>query len=292
MEDKKAIGIDIGFDYSCAGIFRNGRVEIAPNDGSRTITPSFVTFTENEILIGNTSLNMRDRYPENTIYGITKLIGRKYNDYEVQEFIKNVPYKIEKDLNSDRPIIIIKNMEQTNKYYPEDIYLFLLQRLKKFGSDLYGEDINNIIISVPSDFNKQQKEIIKKTAENKGLNISKIIYKSTAASISYFGKNLNNKKNVLIYSMDSCYSNITILTIENNIFTTLVSNNYNLGKEDFITKLVEYCISEFKEKTNINLNLNKFHKAIKILRRECENGIIQLNYSKEISIDIDSLADE
>ncbi len=159
MEYRKAFGIDIGFDYSCAGIFRNEKIEIAQSD--ERITPSFVTFRENEIIIGDWSLVNRHRYPENTIYGITKLIGRKYNDYEVQEFIKNVPYKIEKDLNS-KPVIIIKNMEQTNKYYPEDIYLLFLQRLKKFCSEFKGEDINNIILSVPSDFNEKQKEIIKK----------------------------------------------------------------------------------------------------------------------------------
>ena len=92
MDYWDSFGIDIGFDYSCAGIFRNGKVEIAVNDVAIQTTPSFITFTENEILICTSSLNIRDLYPENTIYGITKLIGGEYNDYGVQEFIKNVPY--------------------------------------------------------------------------------------------------------------------------------------------------------------------------------------------------------
>ena len=118
-----------------------------------------------------------------------------------------------------------------------------------------------------------------------------IIYKSTAASISYFYKHLPNKKNVLIYSMNSYYTNITILTIEKNIFTTLVSINNNLRKDDFIQRLLEYCIDDFNEKTDINLHLNKYHKGIKRLKREIENCLNDLRFINQYNIDIDGLAD-
>ena len=183
-------------------------------------------------------------------------------------------------------------MEQINKYYPEDIYILLLQYLKKNATDLNGEEINNIILSVPSDFNEKQKEIIKKAAENKGFNISKIILNLLLRLFHIFINIYQIKKNVLIYSMNSYYTNIIILTIEKNIFTTLVSINNNLGKNDFIQRLLEYCIDDFNEKTDINLRLDKYHKGIIRLKREIENYCLNdLTFRNQCVIDIDGLAD-
>ena len=296
----KAIGIDLGTTHSCVGIIRNGRVEIATNDIGARVTPSMVAFTEKEITVGTPAKTIMGKYAKSTIYDSKRLIGRKYDDPIVQEDKKYWPFEVERgenDLPKYNIIINSPNKKEEPRIigqYPIDIATLILKRLKEFGSDLYGEEVKKAVITVPAYFNNSQREATKKAGEMAGLEVLRILNEPTAAAIAYGFQNKSDKERyILVFDLGGGTFDTSILRIKKNSFEVLATCGDNhLGGEDFNQRLAQYLIKEFKEKTDIDLNLPKYEKAKRRILKEVENAKTQLSSLKEISIDIDSLAGE
>ena len=179
-----AIGIDLGTENSCVAVFQNGKVDIIPNDVGERITPSYVAFTDSKRLIGNAAKNQITRNPTNTIFNAKRLIGRKFEDFEIQEELKYWPFKVVKDTKSDRPQFKITYQRQEKKYYAEIILSMILQKLKQNATDFLGKEVRDAIITVPAYFNDSQRQSIKDAGTISGLNVLRIINDSTAAANS------------------------------------------------------------------------------------------------------------
>ena len=154
MTDAPAIGIDLGTTYSCVGVWVNGKVEIIPNDMGERTTPSYVAFTDTERLVGDAAKNQITRNPKNTVFDAKRLIGRKYEDHEVQEDIKLWPFTVVKDEKTDRPQIVVTYQKQEKKFFAEEISAMVLQKLKQTACDYLGKQVKKAIITVPAYFRR------------------------------------------------------------------------------------------------------------------------------------------
>ncbi len=288
----KAIGIDLGTTHSCVGIFRNGRVEIATNDIGARVTPSIVAFTPKDVTVGAAAKNIMGRYAKSTIYDSKRLIGRKFDDPIVQQDRKYWPFEIERGDN-DLPKYKIDIDNPNKKEYPIEISTIILKKLKQFGTDLYGEEVKKAVITVPAYFNNSQREATKKAGEEAGLEVLRILNEPTAAAIAYgFQNKCDDEKNILVFDLGGGTFDVSILRINKRSFEVLATCGDNhLGGEDFNQRIVQHLIEDFKEKNDIDLNLPKYEKAKRRLFKEAETAKIQLSSLKEVSIDIDGLAD-
>ena len=286
-----AIGIDLGTTYSCVGVWQNGKVEIIPNDMGERTTPSYVAFDGNDRLIGEAAKNQSTRNPHNTIFDAKRLIGRKFQDPTVQEDIKLWPFKVEKEQNGDRPVIVVNFQGKDKKFFAEEISSIVLTKMKQTASDFLGGEARDAIITVPAYFSDSQRQATKDAGVIAGLNVLRIINEPTAAAIAYgLDKKFKNERNVLIFDLGGGTFDVSILSLEDGLFEVKSTNGHtHLGGEDFDNRLVEYCSNEFKRKTNIDLKGNS--KALRRLRGYCEKAKRALSNSTQTMIDIDALVD-
>ena len=291
MSKAPAIGIDLGTTYSCVGVWQNGKVDIIPNDMGERTTPSYVAFTDSERLVGVAAKNQVTRNPTNTVFDAKRLIGRKFEEREVQEDIKLWPFKVVKDPNSDRPQIQITYQGQEKKFFAEEISAMVLQKMKQTAVDFLGKEVKDAIITVPAYFNDSQRQATKDAGVISGLNVLRIINEPTAAAIAYgLDKNQDKEENVLIFDLGGGTFDVSLLTLEDGLFEVKSTNgNTHLGGEDFDNRLVEYCALEFKKKTGIDIKNNA--KALRRLRVSCERAKRALSASTQATIDVDALMD-
>lgn len=177
------IGIDLGTTYSCAGVYKNGAVEIIPNELGSRITPSVVAFTDEERLVGEAAKNLSNINPESVVYDVKRLIGRKFNDKEVQEDAKYLPYIIE---NKDgKPVIRATNRGESKTFYAEEISAMVLTKMKQIAENYLGTTVTNAVVTVPAYFNDSQRQATKDAGTISGLNVLRIINEPTAAAMAY-----------------------------------------------------------------------------------------------------------
>jgi L1 cell adhesion molecule like protein len=197
-------GYDIGTTYSCAGIWRNNRVEIIANDQGNRTTPSYVAFTDTERLVGDAAKNQAAMNPKNTIYDAKRLIGRKFSDPQVQADMKLWPFKVVDDGN-DRPQIVVEYKSEEKKFYPEEISAMVIGYMNDITETFVGEKIKDVVITVPAYFNDSARQATKDAAAIAGLNVLRIVNEPTAAAVAY---GLDNKsdgeKNILIFDLGGC----------------------------------------------------------------------------------------
>ena len=292
MSKAPAIGIDLGTTYSCVGVWQNGKVDIIPNDMGERTTPSYVAFTDTERLVGDAAKNQITRNPTNTVFDAKRLIGRKYEDREVQEDIKLWPFKVVKDPKSDRPQIVITYQKQEKKFFAEEISAMVLQKLKKTAEDfLGGKEVKDAIVTVPAYFNDSQRQATKDAGTISGLNVLRIINEPTAAAIAYgLDKQEKKEENVLIFDLGGGTFDVSLLSLEDGLFEVKSTNgNTHLGGEDFDNRLVEYCAGEFRRKTSIDIKGNA--KALRRVRASCEKAKRALSAATQATVDIDALMD-
>ena len=292
MSKAPAIGIDLGTTYSCVGVWQNGKVDIIPNDMGERTTPSYVAFTDQERLVGDAAKNQITRNPTNTVFDAKRLIGRKFEDREVQEDIKLWPFKVVKDPKSDRPQVVITYQKQEKKFFAEEISAMVLQKLKKTAEDFLGKDVKDAIVTVPAYFNDSQRQATKDAGTISGLNVLRIINEPTAAAIAYgLDKQANKKEeNVLIFDLGGGTFDVSLLSLEEGLFEVKATNgNTHLGGEDFDNRLVEYCAGEFRRKTSIDIKNNA--KALRRVRASCEKAKRALSAATQATVDIDALMD-
>ena len=290
MSKAPAIGIDLGTTYSCVGVWQNGKVDIIPNDMGERTTPSYVAFTDTERLVGDAAKNQITRNPTNTVFDAKRLIGRKYEDREVQEDIKLWPFKVVKDPKSDRPQVCITYQKQEKKFFAEEISAMVLQKLKQTASDFLGKECKDAIVTVPAYFNDSQRQATKDAGTISGLNVLRIINEPTAAAIAYgLDKQADKKEeNVLIFDLGGGTFDVSLLALEEGLFEVKATNgNTHLGGEDFDNRLVEYCAGEFRRKTSIDIKNNA--KALRRVRAACEKAKRALSAATQATVDIDAL---
>ncbi len=286
------LGIDLGTTYSCISVWKNDKVEIIPNKMGESTTPSVVSFSNDKILIGKEAKKQITRNYENTIYDVKRLIGRKYTDKTVEEDMKLWPFIIEKDENNN-PQIIVNYKGEKRKYYPKEISAMILKQLKEDAEKYLEEEIKDVVITVPADFNNNQRYEIIEAAKIVGLNVFQIIDQATAAAIAYgFQQNSKNKnkKNICVLDFGGGTFDVTILEIDNKTFSVKASEgDSHLGGTDIDNLLVKHCINEFKKENDIDISSNK--KALRRLKIYCENIKKNLSQTNEESLDIESLAE-
>lgn len=285
-----AIGIDLGTTYSCVGVFRNNTVEIIPNSDGDRITPSWVSFTENERLIGMAAKNQAAYNPENTVYDSKRLIGRQFDDPVVQSDMKHWPFKVKRGPNN-KPVICVKYQGQDREFMPEEISAMVLTKMKETAEAFLGRPVKKAVITVPAYFNDAQRRATQDAGTIAGLEVLRIINEPTAAAIAY-GLDKQGERNVLIFDLGGGTFDVSLLNVEDGVFQVkAVSGNTHLGGEDFDQKLVVWCIKEFKKKNpHIDENsLMKNRKVIGRLKSACEKAKKILSTATVTNIEVDSL---
>jgi L1 cell adhesion molecule like protein len=295
MSDKKqfdpletAIGIDLGTTYSCCAVMRNSGVEIiASETGSRTV-PSMVGFTDTERLIGEAAKNQAALNPQNTVFGVKRLIGRLFTDQSVQDNMKLWPFKVLKKDN--KPIIEVSYLNETKLFKPEELSAMVLQKMKQMAETYLGHPVKNAVITVPAYFNDQQRSATKDSGTIAGLTVLRIINEPTAASFCY---GLHEKKGtgeqlVLIFDLGGGTFDVSLLSIDDGVFEVKATNgNVNLGGDDFDERMMKWIIQEFKKKHK--KDLGKSDRALRRLRTACERAKRTLSSQTQATIEIDSL---
>ncbi|KAF7119188.1 hypothetical protein CNMCM5793_008932 [Aspergillus hiratsukae] len=273
-----AVGIDLGTTYSCVGVFRDDRIEIIANDQGNRTTPSFVAFTDTERLIGDAAKNQVAMNPHNTVFDAKRLIGRRFQDAEVQSDMKHWPFKvIEK---GGKPVIEIEFKGETKQFTPEEISSMVLTKMRETAEAYLGGTVNNAVITVPAYFNDSQRQATKDAGLIAGLNVLRIINEPTAAAIAYgLDKKAEGERNVLIFDLGGGTFDVSLLTIEEGIFEVkATAGDTHLGGEDFDNRLVNH----FKD-------LTSNARALRRLRTACERAKRTLSSAAQTSIEIDSL---
>jgi len=287
MSSSKAIGIDLGTTYSCVGVWQNDRVEIIANDQGNRTTPSYVSFSDNERLIGDAAKNQVAMNPSHTVFDAKRLIGRKFDDAEVQSDMKHFPFKVfSKD---GKPYIQVEYRGELKEFSPEEISSMILLKMKETAESYLGVTINNAVVTVPAYFNDSQRQATKDAGTISGMNVLRIINEPTAAAIAYgLDKKVLGERNVLIFDLGGGTFDVSLLTIEEGIFEVkATAGDTHLGGEDFDNRLVNHFVQEFKRKNKKDLSSNL--RALRRLRTACERAKRTLSSATQTSIEIDSL---
>ncbi len=301
-----AIGIDLGTTYSCVGIFRDDRIEIIANDQGNRTTPSFVAFTDTERLIGDSAKNQVAMNPANTVFDAKRLIGRKFQDAEVQADMKHFPFKVVD--KQGKPNVEVEFKGENKTFSPEEISAMILVKMRETAESYLGGTVNNAVVTVPAYFNDSQRQATKDAGLIAGLNVLRIINEPTAAAIAYgLDKKTEGERNVLIFDLGGGTFDVSLLTIEEGIFEVKsTAGDTHLGGEDFDNRLVNHFVNEFKRKHKSSYNptsscfdrtsadnfpedLTSNARALRRLRTACERAKRTLSSSAQTSIEIDSL---
>lgn len=279
------IGIDLGTTYSCVGVFKKGRVEIIANDLGNRITPSYVAFTETERLIGEAAKNQAVQNPENTVYDVKRLIGRNFNDDEVQRDLKLLPYKIVN--KNGLPHIQVQVKGESKTFAPAEISAMVLQKMKEVAEAYLGKKVTHAVVTVPAYFNDAQRQATKDAGTIAGLNVMRIINEPTAAAIAYGLDSTAGEKNILVYDLGGGTFDVTVLTIDGGVFEVLATNgDTHLGGEDFDQRVMEHFLRIFQKKTGLDASKDK--KAIQKLKREVERAKRTLSTQHQVRLEIES----
>jgi heat shock 70kDa protein 1/2/6/8 len=282
------IGIDLGTTYSCVSVWQNNTAEIIANDQGTRTTPSFVSFTDNERLVGNAAKSNSSSNPTNTVFDAKRLLGRNFNDSHVQKDIELFPYKV-LSTPDNKPIIEVTYKNELKQFRPEEISSMILNKMKEIAEGYLGSSVKNAVITVPAYFNDAQRQATKDAGSIAGLNVLRIINEPTAAAIAYGLDKKNSKEiNVLIYDLGGGTFDVSLLSIEDGVFEVkATAGDTHLGGEDFDRRLLEYCMSDFKRKHKLDMSSNK--RAVRRLQTACETTKKTLSSSTVASMEIDAL---
>ncbi|MEJ2472988.1 MAG: molecular chaperone DnaK [Desulfobacterales bacterium] len=276
----KIIGIDLGTTNSCVAIMEGTEAKVITNpEGGRT-TPSIVAITEGgERLAGQIAKRQAITNPDNTVFGVKRLIGRRYDATEVQNDIKNLPYKIEKAANGDVQINL-----KGKAYSPAEISSYILAGMKKAAEEFLGEPVTDAVITVPAYFSDSQRQATKDAGKIAGLNVLRIINEPTAASLAY---GLDNKKDekIAVFDLGGGTFDISILEIGDGVFEVKATNgDTHLGGEDFDLHLIDYLADEFKKDQGIDLRRDKM--ALQRLKEAAEKAKMELSTAFETDVNL------
>ncbi|KAL6239426.1 hypothetical protein BDW75DRAFT_227302 [Aspergillus navahoensis] len=285
-----AIGIDLGTTYSCVANYEGTNVEIIANEQGSYTTPSFVSFTDKERLIGEAAKNQAAMNPENTIFDIKRLIGRRFEDPIVKKDVESWPFKVVDQ--GGNPAVEVEYLGETKTFTPQEISSMVLMKMKEVAETKLGKKVEKAVITVPAYFNDNQRQATKDAGAIAGLNVLRIINEPTAAAIAYgLGSGKSEKeRNVLIYDLGGGTFDVSLLNIQGGVFTVkATAGDTHLGGQDFDTNLLEHFKKEFQKKTGKDLSGDS--RALRRLRTACERAKRTLSNATQTSVEIDSLFD-
>ncbi|MBP9020290.1 MAG: molecular chaperone DnaK [Syntrophobacterales bacterium] len=276
----KTIGIDLGTTNSCVAVMIGGEPVVIPNqEGSRT-TPSVVAFTDKgERLVGQAAKRQAITNPENTVYAIKRLIGRKYNSKEVQYDKTVIAYKITEAPNGDAQVTV-----RGRNYSPAEISAMVLGKMKEVAEDYLGEKVKDAVITVPAYFNDSQRQATKDAGTIAGLNVVRIINEPTAAALAY-GLDKKKDEKIAVFDLGGGTFDISILELGEGVFEVKSTNgDTHLGGEDFDQKLIDYICDEFKKDQGIDLRKDRM--ALQRIKEAAEKAKMELSTTLETDINL------
>ena len=276
----KIIGIDLGTTNSCVAIMEGGEAKVITNpEGGRT-TPSIIAVTESgERLAGQIAKRQAITNPENTVFAVKRLIGRKFASPEVQNDIKILPYKLEQASNGDIRINL-----RGKQHSPAEISSFILANIKKTAEEFLGETVSDAVITVPAYFNDSQRQATKDAGRVAGLNVLRIINEPTAASLAY-GLDKKKEEKIGVFDLGGGTFDISILEIGEGVFEVKSTNgDTHLGGEDFDLRLINYIADEFKKDQGIDIRSDKM--ALQRLKEAAEKAKMELSTSMETDVNL------
>lgn len=276
----KVIGIDLGTTNSCVAVMDGGKPKVIENsEGART-TPSIVAFTKDgERLIGQPAKRQAVTNPDNTIFAVKRLIGRRFDDPLTQKDMSLVPYHIAKGKNGDAWVTA-----GGTDYSPSQVSAFTLQKMKETAESYLGETVTQAVITVPAYFNDAQRQATKDAGQIAGLEVLRIINEPTAAALAY-GLDKNDGKTIAVYDLGGGTFDVSILEIGDGVFEVKSTNGDTfLGGEDFDSKLVEYLADKFKAKEGLDLKTDRL--ALQRLKEAAEKAKIELSSAQTTEINL------
>ena len=275
----KVIGIDLGTTNSCFAVMEGGEAKVLENtEGART-TPSMVAFTDNERLVGFPAKRQAVTNPENTLFAIKRLIGRRFDSAEVSKDKGLVPYKIVNGENGDAWVEV-----KGQKYAPSQISAIVLQKIKEYAESYLGEKVEKAVITVPAYFNDSQRQATKDAGKIAGLEVLRIINEPTAAALAY-GLDKKTSGTIAVYDLGGGTFDISILEIGDGVFEVKSTNGDTfLGGEDFDQRLVNYLADEFKKETGIDLKNDRL--ALQRLKEAAEKAKIELSSTAQTDVNL------
>ena len=282
------IGIDLGTTYSCVGVFVNGQVEIIANDQGNRITPSYVAWSGADRLVGDAAKNQATINPENTVFDVKRLIGRKFSDKSVQADKKMFPFDLVN--KKGKPYVEVTVAGEKKQFAPEEVSSMILQKMRSTAESYLDKEIKNAVVTVPAYFNDAQRQATKDAGTISGLNVERIINEPTAAAIAYGLDKKGGEKNILVFDLGGGTFDVSLLTIDNGVFEVLATNgDTHLGGEDFDQRIMKYFMKMFKKKHKVSLKENK--RAMQKLRRESERVKRALSTQPQARAEIEALHD-
>jgi molecular chaperone DnaK len=273
----KVIGIDLGTTNSCIAIMDGSQPRVIENsEGART-TPSIVAFTESERLVGQPAKRQAVTNPDNTIFGVKRLIGRRFDDADLAKDKKNLPFTVIDGGNGDAWV-----KARGEKYSPSQISAFILGKMKETAESYLGEEVTQAVITVPAYFNDAQRQATKDAGKIAGLEVLRIINEPTAAALAY-GLDKKDSQIIAVYDLGGGTFDVTILEIDDGLFEVKSTNGDTfLGGEDFDMRIVNYLADEFKKEHGVDLTLDKM--ALQRLKEAAEKAKIELSSSSQTEI--------
>src|ERR687894_538041 len=276
----KVIGIDLGTTNSCVAVMEGGKPKVIENaEGART-TPSVVAFTkEGERLIGQPAKRQAVTNPDNTVFAVKRLIGRRFDDPITKKDTELVPYTIAKGKNGDAWV-----RAGGEDYSPSQISAFILQKMKETAESYLGENVTQAVITVPAYFNDAQRQATKDAGKIAGLEVMRIINEPTAAALAY-GLDKKQHGTIAVYDLGGGTFDVSILEIGDGVFEVKSTNGDTfLGGEDFDNRIVEYLAAEFKKEQGIDLTKDKL--ALQRLKEAAEKAKIELSSASQTEINL------
>ncbi|MEL7395649.1 MAG: molecular chaperone DnaK [Pseudomonadota bacterium] len=273
----KVIGIDLGTTNSCVAIMDGSQARVIENsEGART-TPSIVAFTDDERLVGQPAKRQAVTNPENTVFGVKRLIGRRADDQHLAKDKKNMPFNVIDGGNGDAWV-----EAKGEKYSPSQISAFILGKMKETAESYLGEDVTQAVITVPAYFNDAQRQATKDAGKIAGLEVLRIINEPTAAALAY-GLDKEDTHTIAVYDLGGGTFDVTILEIDDGLFEVKSTNGDTfLGGEDFDMRIVNYLADEFKKENGVDLTKDKM--ALQRLKEAAEKAKIELSSSSQTEI--------
>ena len=281
----KIIGIDLGTTNSCVSIMENGNVKVIENaEGGRT-TPSIIAYTnDGETLVGQSAKRQAVTNPQNTLYAVKRLIGRRFEEDVVQKDIKMVPYTIVKADNGDAWVEV-----KGQKMAPPQISAEVLKKMKKTAEDYLGEPVTEAVITVPAYFNDSQRQATKDAGRIAGLDVKRIINEPTAAALAYGMDKAKGDHTVIVYDLGGGTFDVSVIEIpevdgEHQVEVLATNGDTFLGGEDFDIRLIDYLVDEFKKETGMNLKGDPL--AMQRLKEAAEKAKIELSSSQQTDVNL------
>ncbi|EIN05850.1 heat shock protein 70 [Punctularia strigosozonata HHB-11173 SS5] len=279
------IGIDLGTTYSCVGVQRGGRVEIIANDQGHRITPSWVSFTDEERLVGDAAKNAYHSNPQNTVFDAKRLIGRKMDEPEIKRDMKHWPFKVHE--KNGKPAIQITYKGEPRDFTPEEISAMVLGKMKETAEAYLGKKVTHAVVTVPAYFNDAQRQATKDAGTIAGLNILRIINEPTAAAIAYGLDKKGKEQQIIVYDLGGGTFDVSLLSIDDGVFEVLATaGDTHLGGEDFDNRVIDHLVKAYKKKTGTDVTGNL--RALGKLKREVEKAKRTLSSQQSTRIEIES----